>query len=584
MSRKSDPPGDSRHDSLPESERKPPESEDTPRPESEDDARAEPEDESRLARNKSDAKSRESRVEAHPDSQMIGPLSEQYRVIGELRAPPGIHRYAAIRNEDHGEVVIDVFKSGSGVGNDLAHLAADVQLRSTMSHPRVQPILDGRWLDSNTYAFVSDRIKGDSLQERLDRGDRPGTAEVATILNDVKAVLDWARAGGIVHRGVTPDSIIVEQDTNRLLVTLGPTPIPLLGLPGEVADARTLGALAWSLFTGRRFIDDDSRPPLGELCPNLAARVVDATERILRARATDRAPDAAAFIGIVAVGDVLKQAEVEFAALDEEFASHFTGDPTRRSLSETPERPLGGGSPGRRESILALGTIAALVFLIALGVGLAGRARRGTSPIVAQQMPTVPAAGEVDTSVRAMRNDSILTRSAAGAFADTTARQQDSVLRDNAVRDSILRDSVLRDSILRDSITRDRIGRARRMRDSVQRDSLDRDNTRRDSLDEDAYRRDSVRNAFRAQALRDSQRQDSIRRVLVRTDSARIDSLRNDALRQDSIRREAAKRDTTRRDTIPRRPPDSTRPDSVRPPPDSIRRDSIGFPRPPHDS
>ncbi len=522
------------------------------------------------------------RREAGGDSQLIGSLAEQFRVIGELRGPAGVRRFVAVRNDDHGEVLIDVIKVSDAVGNDLAHFASDVQLRSTMSHPKVPPILEGVWLDANTYACVSERIKGDTLQERLDRGDRPGTAEVATILNDVKAVLDWARVGGVVHRGVSPDSIVIEQDTNRLLVTLTPTPIPLAGLPGEVADARTLGALAWSLFTGRRFVDDDTRPPLGELCPNLAARVVDATERILRARGGDRAPDAGAFIGIVAVGDVLKQAEVEFAALDEEFASHFTGDRTGEPPSEAPERLLTGRSPGARESIFALGTIAALVLLIALGVGLAARQHRAAAPIVAQQMPTVPAAGEVEPGAAPMRNDSILTHSAAGSVADSTARAQDSLLRQNAFRDSILRDSVMRDSV-----TRDRIGRSRRTRDSVDRDSLDRDNARRDSLDEDAYRRDSVRNAFRAEARRDSVRRDSIQRQLTRSDSAKIDSLRNQALFQDSIRRETAKRDSirrdsVRRDTIPRRPPDSLRPDSVRPPTDSIRPDSIGRPaRPP---
>jgi serine/threonine protein kinase len=516
------------------------------------------------------------RGEPGGDSQLIGSLAEQFRVIGELRGPTGVRRFVAVRNDNHGEVLIDVIKVSDAVGNDLAHFASDVQLRSTMSHPKVPPILEGRWLDANGYACVSERIKGDTLQERLDRGDRPGTAEVATILNDVKAVLDWARAGSIVHRGVSPDSIIIEQDTNRLLVTLTPTPIPLAGLPGEVADARTLGALAWSLFTGRRFVDDDTRPPLGELCPNLAARVADATERILRARGGDRAPDAAAFIGIVAVGDVLKQAEVEFAALDEEFASHFTGDRTDQPSSEAPERLLTGRSPGARESIFALGTIAALVLLIALGVGLAGRQHRNsTTAIVARQMPTVPAAGQVDSGAAPMRNDSILTHSAAGSVADSTLRAQDSILRQNAYRDSALRDSVMRDSVMRD-----RIGRSRRMRDSVERDSLDRDNARRDSLDEDAYKRDSVRNAFRSEARRDSVRRDSIQRQLMRSDSAKIDSLRSQALRQDSIRRETAKRDSirrdsVRRDTIPRRPPDSTRP-----PPDSIRPDSIGRPPP----
>jgi serine/threonine protein kinase len=501
--------------------------------------------------------------QAPTDASAIGALAEQFRVIGEIRGHGGARRFVALRNDDHREVVIDIVKASGDAGNDAAHLAADVQLRSTMSHPRVQPVIEGRWLNGETYAYVSERVKGDTLQERLDRGDRPGTAEVATILSDVKAVLDWAREGGVVHRGVTPDSITIEQDTNHLLVSLGNTPIPLTGLPRETADAKTLAALAWSLFTGRRFVDDDSRPSLAELCPNLAARVVDSVERILRAKPNDRAPDAAAFIGIVAVGDVLKQAEVEFAALDEEFASHFTGEAIRDPRNVPPERLLAGRPPGTRESIVALSAMAALVLLIALGVGLAARAHRANAPIVAQRMPTVPAAGIVDSVASPRRNDSILTHSAAGTVADSVVRIQDSVLRD--------------------SITRDRMARGGHVRDSVVRDSLDHVNTQRDSLDEETYRRDSIRAAIREQSRRDSMRQDSIRRELARSDSLRIDSLRNDALRQDSLRRDAARRDSIRRDsvrpdTITRRPdtvrPDTTRTrppaDTTRPPPDTI--------------
>lgn len=526
------------------------------------------------------------RVEKPTDATPIGSFADQFHVIGELRGSEGMRRYVAMRGDDHGEVVIDVYKSSGDGANPLAHLASDIQLRSTMSHPKVPPVIEGRWLDSNTYACVSERIKGDTLQERLDRGDRPGTAEVATILNEVKAVLDWARVGGVVHRGVSPDSITIEHDTNRLLVSLGLTPLPFAGLPGEIADARTLGALAWSLFTGRRFVDDDARPPLSELCPNLAARVVDSVERVLRAKSGDRAPDAAAFIGIVAVGDVLKQAEVEFAALDEEFASHFTSDTSRQGSSAPPERLL--RTPGTRESVVALGAVAAMVLLIALAVGFAGRVHRANAPIVAQRMPTVPAAGVVDSTFAARRNDSMLinpARSASGTVVDSLARSQDSVLRANAQRDSAMRantqqDSLAkanaqRDSMERDSMMRQRMAVARRMRDSIVRDSLDRLNTRRDSLDEDAYRRDSLRNAIRAQQHSDSMRRDSIRQSLGRSDSARIDSLRNDALRQDSIRRSMARRDTIRPDTISR-PPDTSRPPAAARPDSTTRPDTIG--------
>ena len=458
------------------------------------------------------------------DSVMIGPLAERYRVVGELRAPAGTRRFVATRTDDDREVVINVLQSPGGVGNDLAHLAADVQLLTTMSHPKVPAMLEGRWLDANTYAAVSERLKGDTLQEHLDRGDLPGNAEIATILNDVRAVLDWAREGGIVHRGVTPESMVIESDTNRLLVTLGFTRIPLGGLPDEAADTRTIAAVAWSLFTGRRFVEGEQRPPLSELCPNLAARVVDATERILRARPGDRTPDAAAFIGIVAVGDVLKQAEVEFAALDEEFASQFSSDGPRDEAAVAPERLLDARSSRARESVFAVATIAGLVLLIALGVGLVNRSRQPNGPIVAEQMPMVPAAGSIDTTAFPMRNDSILLNGAAKA----------------ELVDSLMR---LRDSLVRDSVVRDRVGRARLMRDSVGADTID--SLRRDSIDEDSFRRDSIRNSIRELIRRDSVHRDSLRRGLLRLDSLRI----RDSLRRDSIRR---RRDSIRPDTVPR--------------------------------
>lgn len=457
------------------------------------------------------------------DSVMIGPLAERYRIVGELRAPAGTRRFAAMRNDDDSEVVITVVKSPGGVGNDLAHLAADVQLLTTMSHPKVPEMIEGRWLDASTFAAVAARVKGDTLQEHLDRGDLPGNAEIATILNDVKAVLDWAREGGIVHRGVTPESIVIEADANRLLIALGFTRIPLGGLPDEVADTRTIAAVAWSLFTGRRFIEGDQRPPLAELCPHLAARVVDATERILRARPGERAPDAAAFIGIVAVGDVLKQAEVEFAALDEEFASHFATDGSTASQPVAPERLLDTRGTHVRESVLAVATVAGLVLLIALGVGLANRSRQANAPIVAQQMPMVPAAGSIDTTAFPMRNDSILLNGAAKT----------------ELIDSLMR---LRDSLVRDSVDRDRAGRARLMRDSVGADTGMA--SRRDSIDEDSFRRDSIRNSIRELIRRDSVRRDSLRRGLLRFDSLRVrDSVRRDSIRR---RRDSIRPDTTR--------------------------------------
>lgn len=246
----------------------------------------------------------------------LGPLAEAYQVIGELR---GGRLYFARRRDDRAEVVVRVVTSSETGGNNaLAHLASDAQLLRTVTHPHMPRVLEARWLGTDAFALVSERIYGTTIQEILDRDERFTNPRIASLLEDVYAVLGWARSLGVVHRGVTPDSIVIERDTNRLFVTLGPTPIPISGIPGEAADARTLGRLAWTLLSGT--------PPgapgevsLAELCPNLAMRVVDETERFVRLRDDDDAPGVGHFIGIVAAGDVLKQAEIELAAAKDEY-------------------------------------------------------------------------------------------------------------------------------------------------------------------------------------------------------------------------------------------------------------------------
>lgn len=250
------------------------------------------------------------------DTVDVGPLSDAYQVIGELR---GGRLYFARRRDNRAEVIVRVVRSSETDGNNaLAHLASDVQLLRTLNHPHMPRVLDGRWLGTDAFAIVSERIYGTTIQEILDRDERFTSPRIASLLEDVYAVLGWARSHGVVHRGVTTDSIIVERDTNRLFVTLGPTPIPISGIPGETADARTLGRLAWTLLRGAP-PEPTSDMSLAELCPNLAKRVVDETERFVRLRDDDEAPDVGHFIGLIAAGDVLKQAEVELAAAKDEY-------------------------------------------------------------------------------------------------------------------------------------------------------------------------------------------------------------------------------------------------------------------------
>ena len=248
-------------------------------------------------------------------------LEDSYTIVGELRGSEGVRKYMATRRDDGTEVIITLYSApGGGANNELSHFAADVQLLSSLSHPGMARVYEARWLGKGSLAVVTARVQGRTLAEALRAGEQFSNPRTAVVLQEIWAVLDWARASGVVHRGVTPDNVYLSPASQHVVVALGPMPIPVEGVNDPNGDARTIGALAWSMLTGKAFVAEDAGQPLEELAPDLAIRVVDATEAMVHgARDDQQEPDVPTFVGIVAAGDVLKQAEVELAAMKEEY-------------------------------------------------------------------------------------------------------------------------------------------------------------------------------------------------------------------------------------------------------------------------
>ncbi len=247
-------------------------------------------------------------------------LENEYEIRGELRGTDAARYYIGRKRDDHAaEVAIMVFHDGKGAENNaLSHYAADAQILERNGHPAIPRVLGGRWLDHGGFALITERIVGETLDERLERGEKFSNPHLAMMLQEVSALLDWAREAGVVHRGVTPDTIFFERGSNRMHIAFVPTPISMSGLPDACSDARTIGALAWSVLTGKPYDRVETRS-LGDVCPNLATRVIEATDRMLKCKDNSEAPDVATYLGILAAGDVLKQAEVELAAQKEEY-------------------------------------------------------------------------------------------------------------------------------------------------------------------------------------------------------------------------------------------------------------------------
>jgi hypothetical protein len=246
-------------------------------------------------------------------------LHDAYEILGELRSGDRVGTYLARRRADGLDVVITVVQEPKGGENNSLNLfAADTQLLSQISHPHFPQVIEGRWVGKDQFAVVSKRYQTETLDERLARGEEYSPPRIAEILREVDAALEWGRENGIVHRGVTPDTLSFETGSNRALIVFEPTPIPIEGVPDAGADARTIGMLAWAMLTGERYAADGQEGhSLAELRPTLAKRVVDDTEAMVRS-ASGESRDVATFIAVVAAADELRAGELEIAEMQAE--------------------------------------------------------------------------------------------------------------------------------------------------------------------------------------------------------------------------------------------------------------------------
>jgi hypothetical protein len=252
----------------------------------------------------------------------LRPLEAKYEILSEVRDGDDLSTYVARNRADGGEVEIAVVRrprSADGDNNALAHFASDTQLLSTLSHAAVPRVLGGQWLGTDAFAVVRERVQGTSLSEQQSTDDGLANTRIAAVLQEVNGVLTWAREAGVVHRGVTPTTLFFEQRTNRVRMSLAPTPIPIEGVPDAGADARTIGMLAWRMLTGETFVAETAEAQLPELTPDLAARVRTELLAVARSKNGTAVADVDnavnSMIASIAMADALKQGEIEAAKL-----------------------------------------------------------------------------------------------------------------------------------------------------------------------------------------------------------------------------------------------------------------------------
>ncbi|MEO6877914.1 MAG: hypothetical protein ABI205_05490, partial [Gemmatimonadaceae bacterium] len=213
----------------------------------------------------------------------LSKLEHDYQILTELHRSRDSRTYLARHLELNRDVTITVVRRGAGGAQSLSRFAGDVERLRTARHPNVIPVIEGRWLGDGCFAVARARVRGASLDQLVSSIGAVPLGTVASALQQVQSALTWARTNAIANRTIDHDSMIFQQGSGRVLLSLEPARAPSSSTD-NCDDARVIGRLAWEMLSGEPF-DAESEQPLAVLRPDLAPRLVAATESLARCEA-----------------------------------------------------------------------------------------------------------------------------------------------------------------------------------------------------------------------------------------------------------------------------------------------------------
>ena len=161
-------------------------------------------------------------------------LEKDYQVLTELHRSNDSVTYLARHLGLNRDVTITIMRGVGGDNSALGKFAEDAQLLTKTRDSHIIPVIEGRWLDTNTFAIVHARVRGSTLEQLAGAFGPMPLPRVAThntsLLSTSSAEISSLGKPSFLPMAVARPSLIVAR----------PPPVPTHTVPLAVsAIART---------------------------------------------------------------------------------------------------------------------------------------------------------------------------------------------------------------------------------------------------------------------------------------------------------------------------------------------------------
>jgi eukaryotic-like serine/threonine-protein kinase len=137
-------------------------------------------------------------------------LAERYRLERELGRGGMATVYLAEDLKHHRKVAVKVLRAELAAALGPERFLLEIEISARLHHPHILPLYDSGEAEGFLF-YVMPFVEGQSLRDRLTREKQLPLADALQIAREVADALSFAHGGGVVHRDVKPENILLES-------------------------------------------------------------------------------------------------------------------------------------------------------------------------------------------------------------------------------------------------------------------------------------------------------------------------------------------------------------------------------------